>query len=69
LQEIRAGLAGTACRVQILARVIMKSHSEHNHNKEHPENLKDEDFITDATLYFGIGFEEMHHIKIKQSVS
>ncbi|MGM0807600.1 MAG: phosphoadenosine phosphosulfate reductase family protein [Bacillota bacterium] len=22
--------------------------------------LKDEDFITDATLYFGIGFEEMH---------
>lgn len=22
--------------------------------------LKDEDFVTDATLYFGIGFEEMH---------
>jgi hypothetical protein len=30
---------------------------EHWRNREY---LKDEDFVTDATLYFGIGFDEMH---------
>ncbi len=56
----RAGTCSKILKMKVSADYLKKGivpEIEKWHNKEY---LKAEDFITDATLYFGIGFEEMH---------
>lgn len=56
----RVGTCSKELKMKVSAQYLKKGivpEVEKWHNKHY---LKDEDFITDATLYFGIGFEEMH---------
>ncbi|CAG9608030.1 phosphoadenosine phosphosulfate reductase family protein [Pseudoneobacillus rhizosphaerae] len=56
----RVGTCSKELKMKVSAQYLKKGivpEVEKWHNKQY---LKAEDFITDATLYFGIGFEEMH---------
>jgi hypothetical protein len=56
----RVGLCSKELKMKVAADYLTKGivpEIEKWHNKQY---LKNENFITDATLYFGISFEEMH---------
>lgn len=56
----RVGTCSKELKMKVSSKYLKKGivpEVEKWHNKQF---LKAEDFITDATLYFGIGFEEMH---------
>lgn len=56
----RVGTCSKELKMKVAADFLKKGKAPEVEKWHNQQFLKDKDFITDATLYFGIGFEEMH---------